>query len=886
MKALGLYNKEETYIMINFQDKVSFIWSIAEVLRGPYKPEDYGKVILPLAVLRRFDCVLDSTKDEVLSNFEKFKAMNEDAREPILNRIAKQNFHNASNYNFTKLLSDADNIADNLRDYINGFSKTARDIMDHFDFDRQIDKLDNNNLLYLTIKRFSELDLHPEVVSNVEMGYIFEELIRRFSEHAEAGDHYTPREVVRLMVSLLFMHDDDMLTKPGLTQTLYDCAAGTGGMGSVAQEYLKELNATADLEFFAQEINDESYAICKADILIKGADAKNIRLGNTLSNDQFKGEKFDYLISNPPYGVDWKSYEKPIKAEHEEQGYNGRFGPGTPRTSDGQLLFLLHLISKMKPVTAENPQGSRLAIIMNGSPLFTGDAGSGESEIRRYVLENDLVEGIVAMPNDLFYNTGISTYIWILTNNKAAIRKGKVQLINAVNFSKKMKKSMGSKRNEIAQEQIDEIVRLYGDFKEGEYVKIFDNEDFGYHKITVERPLRLSFCISEERIQRVVEQKAFQNLATSKKKGDNGLAEIEAGQAMQTKIIEVLRSLESKQLFKNRDEFTKLLKDVFKKEDVTIGAPVLKAILAGLSEKDETADICMKNKTDVDANSDLRDIETIALKENIEEYFEREVKSYYPDAWIDYANIKIEYKINFSNRFYKFNQVDSPKQELNDLIIGFSKYLKQLQEINLPFKEFSDNNNSWLNTSVEKWEFIRAKYLFKEVSVKGFEDETLLSVLKGKGLVPRSQMETGAVMATKDLDKFKLVTERQFVIHLRSFQSGFEMSTLKGIVSPAYTVFELKLDYHPEFFKYLFYSKPFIDYIATTTQSLRDGKPISFKEFGNMYIPVPPLKEQIEIANYLERIDKLITEFEFELNKLKNVRDTIVSNLTTGRLLL
>ncbi|OOL08992.1 restriction endonuclease subunit M [Bacillus cereus] len=667
--------------MINFQDKVSFIWSIAEVLRGPYKPEDYGKVVLPLAVLRRFDCVLENTKVEVLANFEKFKAMNEDAREPILNRIAKQNFHNTSKYTFTKLLSDADNIADNLRDYINGFSKTARDIMDHFDFDRQIEKLDNNDLLYLTIKRFSELDLHPEVVSNVEMGYIFEELIRRFSEHAEAGDHYTPREVVRLMVSLLFMQDDDILTKHGLTQTLYDCAAGTGGMGSVAQEYLTELNKTADLEFFAQEINGESYAICKADILIKGADAKNVRLGNTLSNDQFKGDKFDYLISNPPYGVDWKSYEKPIKAEHEEQGYAGRFGPGTPRTSDGQLLFLMHLISKMKPVTAENPQGSRLAIIMNGSPLFTGDAGSGESEIRRFVLENDLVEGIVAMPNDLFYNTGIATYIWILTNNKAAIRKGKVQLVNAVDFSKKMKKSMGSKRNEILPEQIDEIVRLYGNFKEDEHVKIFDNEDFGYQKITVERPLRLNFLISEERIQRVADQKAFENLAKSKKKGENGLAEIEAGKELQEKIIAVLRGLESEQLFKNREECTKLLKDEFKKNDVAIGAPVLKAILAGLSEKDETADICMKNKADAEPDTDLRDTESVPLKEDIYEYFEREVKPHVSDAWIDESKAKVGYEIPFTRQFYKYTKLRSAEEIMAEIKELEASILEKLKKV-------------------------------------------------------------------------------------------------------------------------------------------------------------------------------------------------------------
>ncbi|MEK5068589.1 type I restriction-modification system subunit M [Sporosarcina sp. FSL K6-1508] len=668
--------------MINFQDKVSFIWSIAEILRGPFKPEDYGKVVLPLAVLRRFDCVLDSTKEEVLASAEKFASMNEDAREPILNRVSKQNFHNTSKYDFNKLLSDADNIADNLRDYINGFSRVARDIMDHFDFDRQIDKLDQNEMLYLTIKRFSEIDLHPEVVSNIDMGYVFEELIRRFNENAEAGDHYTPREVIRLMTHLLFLHDDaSILTKQGLTQTLYDAAAGTGGMGSVAQEYLASINPSAHLEFFGQEINPESYAICKSDLLIKGEDAKNIRLGNTLSNDQFSREKYDYLISNPPYGVDWKSYQKPILDEHDKQGFDGRFGPGTPRSSDGQLLFLLHLISKMKPVTAENPQGSRLAIIMNGSPLFTGDAGSGESEIRKYVLENDLVEGIVAMPNDLFYNTGIATYIWILTNDKAPLRKGKVQLVNAVEFSKKMKKSMGSKRNEISEEQLNEIVRLYGDFKEGEHIKIFDNEDFGYAKIKVERPLRLNFQVSEERIARVVEEKSFSNLASSKKKGDAGLSEIEAGKELQTNIIAVLRGLQSDELFKNREAFTKVLKDALKAANITIGAPVLKAILAGFAEKDETADVCMKNKTDIEPDSDLRDTESVPLKESIHEYFARAVLPHVTDAWIDETKTKVGYEIPFTRQFYKYTALRSSAEvmyEIRELEVEITEQLKKV----------------------------------------------------------------------------------------------------------------------------------------------------------------------------------------------------------------
>lgn len=668
--------------MINFQDKVSFIWSIAEILRGPYKPEDYGKIVLPLAVLRRFDCVLESTKEEVLAKAEQFATMSEEAREPILNRVSKQNFHNISKYDFKKLLTDSDNIADNLRDYINGFSKVARDIMEHFDFDRQIDKLDQNNLLYLTIKRFSKLDLHPEMVSNVEMGYVFEELIRRFSEHAEAGDHYTPREVIRLMTHLLFLHDDaNILTKPGLTQTLYDAAAGTGGMGSVAQEYLLNLNPTAHLEFFGQEINPESYAICKADLLIKGEDATNIRLGNTLSNDRFPTDKFDYLISNPPYGVDWKSYEKPIKAEHEQQGFDGRFGPGTPRTSDGQLLFLLHLLSKMKDVTPENPQGSRLAIIMNGSPLFTGDAGSGESEIRKYVLENDLVEGIVALPNDLFYNTGIATYIWILTNNKAPLSKGKVRLINAVDFYKKMKKSMGNKRNEIKEDQLNEIVRLYGDAQPNEYVKIFDNEDFGYAKITVERPLRLNFQVSEERLARVVEEKGFANLATSKKKGDAAHFEIEEGKKLQAQILHVLRTLESDEVYKNREVFTKILKDALAEATIKLGAPVLKAILNGLSEKDETADVCMKNKKDIEPDTDLRDTESVPLKENIEEYFAREVLPHVPDAWIDHSKTKIGYEIPFTRQFYKYTALRSSAEIMDEIRALEVEIAEQLKKV-------------------------------------------------------------------------------------------------------------------------------------------------------------------------------------------------------------
>ncbi len=666
--------------MQNFQEKVNFIWTIAEILRGPYKKEEYGKVVLPMAVLRRFDCVLDETKETVLSQFEKFKHLPQESRDEILNRAAKQNFNNVSKYNFSKLLNDSDNIADNLRDYINGFSKTARDIIEYFDFDKQIEKMDRNNLLYLVVKRFSEMDLHPAVVTNVEMGYIFEELIRKFSEDGEAGDHYTPREVIRLMVSLLFIEDQE-LTKPGITQTLYDCCVGTGGMGSVAQEYLREHNPTAHFEFFGQEINEESYAICKSDILIKGEEAKNIAFGNTLSNDAFADMKFDYMITNPPYGVEWKPAEAVVKAEYENKGSNGRFGAGLPRISDGQLLFVQHLVSKMKPVTKENPKGSRIAIIMNGSPLFTGDAGSGESEIRRYLISEDLVEAIVAMPDQLFYNTGISTYIWILTNKKDPLRKGKVQLVNGSSFYQKMRKSLGNKRNELSTEHIDEIVRIYGSLKEGEHCKVFDNDDFGYRKITVERPLRLNFQISKERVNEIFNQTAFSNLATSKKKGQAGLDEIEAGKKLQQQIVDALYSLKDSTIYKNREAVLKKIKKAFKDNNLTVPAPLMKAILTALSEKDETADICRDSKGNPEPDTDLRDTENVPLKEDIHEYFEREVKPHVPDAWIDESKTKIGYEIPFTRHFYQYTPLRSSEEimgEIKDLEASISEKLKKV----------------------------------------------------------------------------------------------------------------------------------------------------------------------------------------------------------------
>src|SRR6267142_720567 len=469
----------------------SFIWSVADLLRGDYKQSEYGKVILPFTVLRRLDCVLEKTKAAVLTEL----AAREKAKlnpEPFLLRKSGQFFYNTSPLDMKKLMGDQDHIKENLFTYIQAFSPSVRDIFESFDFHVQVDKLAKSGLLYLVAEKFANIDLHPDVVSNAQMGAVFEELIRKFAElsNETAGEHFTPREVIRLMVNLLFIEDDAALTKPGVVRSIYDPTAGTGGMLSVAGEHLAELNPAARLVMYGQELNPESYAICKADMLIKGQDIGNITFGNTLSNDGLPGKQFDYMLSNPPFGVEWKKIEKEVRKEAEQQGYNGRFGPGLPRVSDGSLLFLLHLIFKMRPA---KDGGSRFGIVLNGSPLFTGGAGSGESEIRRFVLENDLVEAIISLPTDMFYNTGISTYVWIVSNRKPKERRGKLQLSDASSFWQKMRKSLGSKRKELSPEHIEDITKLFGRFeeapKDGAPIShVFKNEDFGYRTITVERP--------------------------------------------------------------------------------------------------------------------------------------------------------------------------------------------------------------------------------------------------------------------------------------------------------------------------------------------------------------------------------------------------------------
>ncbi len=645
----------------------ALIWSTADLLRGDYKQSDYGKIILPFTLLRRLECVLEPTRDDVLAENEARKNLGI-PMEQFLTRKSGHSFYNTSKYTLTKLMSDPSNISQNLESYINDFSPNAREIFEKYEFTTQIDKLNEANLLYLIIEKFATVDLHPNTISNHAMGIVFEELIRKFAEQSNetAGEHFTPRDIVRLTTSLLFSTDDDVLTKKGIVRSLYDPTAGTGGFLSSGSEYVHELNPDATLVTFGQELNGESYAICKADMMIKGVQVENIKHGNTLSDDQLGENKFDYMLSNPPFGVEWKKVEKIVKAENAEQGFNGRFGPGLPRVSDGSLLFLLHLVSKMRP---KREGGSRIGIILNGSPLFTGGAGSGESEIRRYILENDYLEAIVAMPNDMFFNTGIATYIWILSNNKPDHRQGQVQLINASSMGNTMRKSLGSKRKFLDETQISEIVRIYGENAATKISKIFNTTDFGYRRITVERPLQLSyFPHDEEKLEALQNDKAFVKL--------NELC---------TEILTALGAMESDKIM-SRTEFKKELE---KHLSSKLTASQFKLVQKHISVHDNEAELCKDSKGKLEANADLRDYENIPLSEGINEYFAREVTPHVPLAWIDEKKCDakdgevgiVGYEIPFNRHFYEYTPPRALEEIDAELETLSAEIMEMLREI-------------------------------------------------------------------------------------------------------------------------------------------------------------------------------------------------------------
>ncbi|QQO51192.1 SAM-dependent DNA methyltransferase [Raoultella ornithinolytica] len=626
----------------NISSLASLIWSVADLLRGDFKQSQYGRIILPFTVLRRLECVLAPTKAQVLATVETTKALPDLAKDKLLLNASGQAFYNTSPLELGKL--GENHVGDNLDAYVRAFSKDAREVFEHFNFEASITLLEDADLLYKVSRSFATVDLSPEAVDNYHMGLVFEELIRRFAESSNetAGEHFTPRDIVRLTTSLVFSGDDDALAKPGVVRSIYDPTAGTGGFLSCGMEYLHELNPAARLATFGQELNPESYAICKADMLIKGQDISNIKLGNTLSDDQLRFNRFDYCLSNPPFGVDWKKVEKQVRDEADKQGFNGRFGPGLPRVSDGSLLFLMHLISKMQQPGADST-GSRIGIILNGSPLFTGGAGSGESEIRRYILENDLLDALVALPTDMFYNTGIATYVWVLSNHKPAERKGKVLLINASDMHSPMRKSLGSKRKFLSDEVLKEIVSLYSRYEESPIAKIFPSTAFGYRRITVERPLKLAFYPHDtERLANLQADKAWAKLDGS----------------LQAAILTALASFTESKLL-SRDRFKK--KFIRALGEVKLPAPAFKVLVNHLSEQDDEAEVC-KTKGEAEPNADLRDNENVPLGEDIQAYFKREVLPHVPDAWIDTSKTDpldgqvgiVGYEIPFNRHFYQY----------------------------------------------------------------------------------------------------------------------------------------------------------------------------------------------------------------------------------------
>lgn len=640
---------------------VAFLWNIAESLRGTYKEEDYRRVMLPLIVIRRFDCLLDDYDREIVKSVhQEYDFLPEEEKDELVIVDLKENhnidlqFYNVSDFTWKKLIDDSENIKSNFEEYLNGFSNNVKEIIGKFKFKDEIAQLDKKDKLYAVLSKMYEVDLHINSVSNNKMGYIYEEMLRRFTENSAAGEQYTPREVIRLCMEMLFMGKENFLTEEGKVISIADFCCGTGGMLSIAEDYVEKINPSAIVNLYGQELLDESFAICQADMLMKGQNADNIRLGNTLTQDRFSGEKIRFLISNPPFGVTWKDEEKKVK-EEADLGFDGRFGAGTPRVSDGSLLFLQNMISKMY----DDEDGSRIAIIFNGSPLFTGDAGSGESNIRRWIIENDLLEGIIALPTDMFYNTGIATYIWVLTNRKEDRRKGKIQLVNATEYYQSMRKSLGNKRKEITNEQIKEIKEIYTSFEVSEKSKIFDKEDFGYRKVTIERPLKLSFKVNEEAIENVKNTTQFINLAVSKKKDAEIKDKEEAeGRIKQEKLLKLLESFDSEFEYMDRDRFMKDLKLKSKEFDIALPAGLIKAIVNAIGVRNEDAVVCKDSKGNIESDSSLKDTESIALKEDVYEYFEKEVKPHVEDAYIDESSIdNVGYEIPFTRHFYKYEEL-------------------------------------------------------------------------------------------------------------------------------------------------------------------------------------------------------------------------------------
>ena len=897
------------------KNHAAFIWSVADLLRGDYKQSEYGKVILPLTVLRRLDCVLEPTKAKVLARYNRIKGSIDNV-EPVLCNVAGEQFYNLNPLDLPRLLDDPGHLAANLRAYIAGFSSGARDVLEKFDFDTQIARLDKANLLYQVIGKFAEIDLHPNTVSNLEMGYLYEELIRRFSElsNETAGEHFTPREVIRLMVNLLFAEDEDALTKPGTVRTLFDPACGTGGMLSVAEDYLRQLNPGAQLEVFGQELNEETYAICRSDMMLKGQDASHITVGNSFNDDGQKGRTFDYCLANPPFGVEWKKVETDIRKEHDQLGFRGRFGAGLPRINDGSFLFLQHMMAKMKPV---EEGGSRLAIVFNGSPLFTGLAGSGESEIRRWIIENDWLEAVIALPDQLFYNTGISTYFWIVTNRKSEERRGKVQLVDARELFTKMRKSLGNKRYEISIEQIDEITRLYADFSEGEQVKILSNEAFGYMRINVERPLKVNWVLYDATASDIAKSRAWKAFSSTV---DDLSAEDFFGVAGPFDFV----------IGKQWDSAAEM-REALLKACPEFSTDLLKEVLKAAAQSNPDGVLVTDKKGHPQPDPDLRDnenvrlpmvrvkwerdvterLETPAYRSSVAEFVNAEVLPYAADAWVDHDKTILGYEIPLTRIFYKYvpprllTEIDAEMKELEgdiqDLLEVMAKAVSSQRAGNASLSQLVIDRDSsvdarlpvgWSESRLDHEATVHARIGWKALTASEYVDE-------GYAFLSTTNLRGDSI----DFENVNFITEFRWLespeLQLREDDvlmtkdgAGIGWTAVVRSVPRPSTVNGSIAVIRPKSIdgRFLYYVLS-SDAIQTLVSAFKSGMgvPHLFQaDLKKFPLLKPSIAEQVEIADFLDketsRIDAVIMANERSIALLKERRQALITAAVTGRL--
>lgn len=914
---------------MNHGQIVSFLWGVADLIRDTFRRGKYQDVILPLTVLRRLDCVLEPTKQKVLQRHADLESKKAEgaAAERLLRKASGYAFYNTSRFDFDRLLRDAGGLKANLYVYIDGFSPNMLEVLDRFDFRNTIEKLDEAGLLFKVIERFKAVDLHPDIIDNATMGTIFEELIRKFNEalNENPGEHFTPRDVVHLMVEVLLSGDEERLSRPDLVVKVCDPCCGSGGMLTIAKEQIEESDDKhAEVHLFGQEVNPETYAICKSDLFMKsesGRDGENIAYGSTLAVDWHASRRFEYLIANPPYGKDWKRDEEDVRAEHD-RGEAGRFPAGLPRISDGQLLFLQHMVSRMAP-TEEG--GGRVAIIMNGSPLFTGDAGSGESEIRRWVLENDWLEAIIALPEQLFYNTGIATYVWVITNRKAPERKGKVQLIDATTYwapgaAADNRRSLGDKRRHVPEGKAAEIVATHRSFGEGEHSKVFDRETFGYRKVTIDRPLRLNFQASPDRIARLDDQKAFQNLAISKKKDAKVKgAEEEAGRQRQDELRILLGSLPD-DLFKDRAEFIALLDQRLKDADLKLAAPVKRAVLAALSERDQTAAVCVNPNGNPEPDPELRDFERVPLGESVRAFFDREVKPYVEDAWInesvrdpkDGEIGKVGYEINFNRYFYVY-EPPRPLSEIKDEIRKLEKEIVALLQASSRGPSVADpvrrgvrhaalreSGVPWIGKVPRHWEVRRIKQVARLAS--GHTPNRSEPTFWVDPTIPWFQLTDIWQFRDDVLEEVHETTEMISEVGLRHSAAELLPAGTVALSRTASVGFSAILGRDmattQDFANWVpgpLVRSPYLLYVLRAMrpelERLRFGsthKTIYMPDIRNLVMPLPPIEEQDEIVAHIRRESSTLLEAKARvqraLGRLHECRASLITGAVTGQL--